>query len=137
ALTQQVTSASSGPTNVALAAHGGVAAASSAYSAADPVAAVNDNDRTRAAWGSGGGWNDATGFAYPDWVQINFSGSKTIDRVVVFTLPDSYGTAVEPSDSLTFGQYGVVDFNVQGWNGSSWVTLATVAGNNRVKRTVT
>jgi hypothetical protein len=31
----------------------------------------------------------------------------------------------------------VTDFTVQGWNGSSWVTLGTpVAGNNLVKRTV-
>ena len=26
---------------------------------------------------------------------------------------------------------------MQGWNGSGWVTLATVTGNNLVKRTVT
>ena len=28
--------------------------------------------------------------AYPDWVQINFNGSKSIDRVVVYTLQDNY-----------------------------------------------
>ena len=26
---------------------------------------------------------------------------------------------------------------MQGWNGSTWVTLATVSGNNLVKRSVT
>jgi hypothetical protein len=31
---------------------------------------------------------------------------------------------------------GIVDFTVQGWNGSAWVTLGTVTGNNLVKRTV-
>ena len=35
-----------------------------------------------------------------------------------------------------FTKYGVTDFNVQAWNGSSWVTLGTVAGNNLVMRTV-
>ena len=31
----------------------------------------------------------------------------------------------------------MTDFNVQGWTGSAWTTLATVSGNNLVKRTVT
>ena len=38
---------------------------------------------------------------------------------------------------MTFSLYGIIDFTVQGWNGSAWVTLATVTGNNLVKRTVT
>ena len=37
---------------------------------------------------------------------------------------------------MTFNNYGLVDFAVQGWDGSAWVTLATVTGNNLVKRTV-
>ena len=37
---------------------------------------------------------------------------------------------------MTFSLYGVTDFTVQGWNGTAWVTLATVSGNNLVKRTV-
>ena len=36
---------------------------------------------TGAGWGSGGGWNDATPGAYPDWLQIDFNGAKTIDEV--------------------------------------------------------
>jgi len=137
-LTQSVTSGGvGGPSvNVALAANGGVASASSTYSGAFPVAAINDNDRSGAAWGGGGGWNDATNYAFPDWVQVNFAGSKTIDRVVVYTLPDNYGAAGEPTDAQTFSQFGIVDFDVQAWNGSAWVTLATVSGNNLVKRTV-
>jgi hypothetical protein len=37
---------------------------------------------------------------------------------------------------MTFTSFGVTDFDVQGWNGSMWVTLGTVTGNNLVKRTV-
>jgi hypothetical protein len=71
-------------------------------------------------------------------VQVNFSGTKSIDRMVVYTLPDNYyANPGEPTDATTFSLYGIVDFTVQGWNGSAWVTLATVTGNNRVKRTVT
>ena len=43
---------------------------------------------------------------------------------------------VEPTDAQTFSLYGVTDFSVQAWNGSAWVTLGAVAGNNLVKRTV-
>jgi hypothetical protein len=122
-------------TNFALASAGAVASASSAY-AGYPASSVNDGQRTGAGWGRGGAWNDATGGEYPDWVQVAFDGVKRIDRVVVYTLQDDFSSPVEPEDTTTFSLYGVVDFTVQGWNGSAWVTLAGVAGNNLVKRTV-
>ena len=122
--------------NVALASDGAVASASSTYSSAYPVVAVNNNQRTGVTWGNGGGWNDATANTQPDWVQINFNGTQTIDRVVVYTIQDSYTNPIEPTDTLTFNTYGVTGFTVQGWDGSAWVTLATVSGNNLVKRTV-
>ena len=126
-----------GGSNVALASAGAVASASSTYGAGFPVAAINNNQRTGIGWGNGGGWNDATGGTFPDWVQVNFSGPATIDRVVVYTLQDNYGNPVEPSDTLTFAAYGVRDFYVQGLSGSNWIALgAPVAGNNLVKRTV-
>ncbi|MHB8724579.1 MAG: Ig-like domain-containing protein, partial [Casimicrobiaceae bacterium] len=133
----QVINGVTGDTNVALASVGAVASASSTYSSAYPVAAVNNNERAGVNWGNGGGWNDATAGVFPDWVQINFNGSKTLDHVVVYTLQDNYSNPVEPTDTMTFSLYGVTDFTVQGWNGSSWVTLGTVSGNNLVKRTVT
>ncbi|MDP1638538.1 MAG: matrixin family metalloprotease [Candidatus Nitrotoga sp.] len=122
--------------NIALASAGAVASASSTYSSAYPVGAINNNQRTGVTWGNGGGWNDATVNTQPDWVQINFNGTKTIDRVVVYTLQDNYTNPIEPTDTLTFNTYGVTGFTVQGWNGSAWTTLATVNGNNLVKRTV-
>ncbi|MBK8568733.1 MAG: hypothetical protein IPN81_01435 [Nitrosomonadales bacterium] len=69
-------------------------------------------------------------------MQINFNGTKTVDRVVVYTLQDNYTNPIEPTDTQTFSTLGVTHFTVQGWNGSVWVTLATVSGNNLVKRTV-
>src|SRR5581483_5743958 len=124
-------------TNVALAGAGAVASASSVYSAAFPASALNDGQRSGANFGNGGGWADATASVFPDWVQINFSGTKSIDRVVVYSVQDNYTSPVEPTDTMTFSLYGLVDFTVQGWDGSNWVTLATVNGNNLVKRTVT
>ena len=84
-----------------------------------------------------GGWNDATGNAFPDWVQVQFNGPKTIDRVVLTTLQDNFAAPVEPTDATTFSLYGITSFQVQTWNGSAWQTRATVAGNTLVKRTVT
>ncbi|MDQ3268299.1 MAG: Ig-like domain repeat protein, partial [Pseudomonadota bacterium] len=135
-LTQLINGAASG-SNVALASVGAVASASSTWDSAYPVLAVNDNERSGAGWGNGGGWADATGGIYPDWVQINFNGSKTIDRVVVYSLQDNWSSPVDPPDTLTFSAYGVTDFTLQAWNGAAWVTFATVTGNNLVKRTVT
>ena len=97
ALSQLVNS--SAQTNVALASNGGVASASSVYSAAFPVSPINNNERAGANWGNGGGWADATANNFPDWVQINFSGSKTIDHVVVYTVQDNWQSPVEPTDT--------------------------------------
>jgi hypothetical protein len=133
----QVINTASGGVNVALASAGAVALASSVFSPQFPVAAINNNERKGAGWGNGGGWNDATANAFPDWIEIDFNGSKTINRVVVYTLQDNYPNPIEPTDTLTFAQFGVTAFNVQGWTGSTWTTLATVSGNNLVKRTLT
>jgi hypothetical protein len=118
---------------VALASAGAVASASSTLSGY-PIAAVNDGIRTGP---TNGFWADGTASTFPDSVQILFNGSKTIDRVIVYSIQDAYTSPVEPTDVMTFSLYGLVDFTVEGWNGSAWVTLGTVTGNNLVKRTVT
>jgi len=121
--------------NVALATAGGVASASST-AAGYPVAAINNADRTGAD-AAGGRWKDATADAYPDWAAVTFNGTRTIDRVVVYSVQDDYINPVQPTDTMTTSLYGLLDFTVQGWNGSAWVVLGTVTGNNLVKRTVT
>ncbi len=85
-------------------------------------------------WGSGGGWNDSTVGTYPDWLQIDFNGPKTIDEIDVFTLQDNYQNPVEPSEATTFTQYGLLAFDVQYWNGSAWVTVpgGSITNNNKV-----
>ena len=69
-------------------------------------------------------------------MQVQLKSSKTVDHVVVYSMQDNYNSPVAPTDTMTFTQFGVRDFTVQGWNGTAWVTLATVTGNNLVKRTV-
>jgi chitodextrinase len=128
--------AAAASSNVALASAGAVATASSTL-AGHPVTAVNNDERTGGNYSNGLSWVDATANSYPDWVQINLAGSRTIDRVVLYTMQDNYTNPVEPTDVLTFSKYGVTGFTVETWNGSAWVTQATVTGNNLVKRTVT
>jgi hypothetical protein len=125
--------------NVALQANGGVATASSTYNANYPVTAVNNGDRKGVNWGAGGGWNDATNNAYPDWVLITFNGQMSIDEIVVFTLQDTFTAPVVPTTALTFSKYGITAFDVQYWDGSAWVTVpgGSITGNSLVWRTVT
>ena len=130
------TTSASSAINVALAANGGVALASSTYSGGYPVQAINNGDRTGANWGAGGGWNDATYGAYPDWVQIDFNGLKSINQIDVITLQDNYQNPVEPNQTMSFSSYGIIAYEVQYWNGSAWVTIpgGSVTGNNKVWR---
>jgi hypothetical protein len=127
--------------NYASAVNGALTSASTEYNAGYPVSSINNGDRRGVNWSAGGGWNDATGNAYPDWVQITFpqGQAKTIDQINVFTLQDNYGSPAEPTEAMTFTAYGITAFEVQYWNGSGWVTVpgGSVSGNNKVWRKFT
>jgi RHS repeat-associated protein len=119
--------------NVALAANGGVASASSTYSSNYLPQSANDGDHKGINWGAGGGWNDATNNVWPDWLQIDFAATRTLNEIDVYTVQDNGGTA-EPTPSMSFTQSGITAFDVQYWNGSAWITLSSVTGNNLVWR---
>ena len=125
--------------NVALRENGGMASASSTYSAAFSSKAVNDGDRRGMNWGAGGGWNDATNNVYPDWLQISFNGVKAINEIDVFTVQDNYTSPAEPTPSMTFSRYGIRDFEIQYWTGTTWSRIAggSVSNNNLVWRKFT
>ena len=122
--------------NVALAANGGVASASSTFSSGYAASGAINGDRTGAPWGAGGGWNDATPNAFPDWLEVDFSGTKTISEVDVFSVQDNYQAPSAPTPTMTFSLYGLTDFQVQYWTGTQWLTVpgGIVSGNNLVWR---
>ena len=122
--------------NVALAGNGGITSASSTYNTAYPAAAINNGDRKGSNWGNGGGWNDASNGIYPDWVQVDFNGTKSIAEINVFTVQDNYSAPQEPTASQTFTAYGITDFEVQYWDGADWKAVpgGSVSGNNNVWR---
>ena len=103
-----------------------------------PASAAINGDRRGTNWGSGGGWNDATASSYPDWLEVNFNGAKSISKVDVFTVQDNWQNPSEPADWMTFATYGIRDFDVQYRSGSDWVTVpgGNITNNNRIWRTV-
>lgn len=127
------------PNNYALAANGATVLASSTFSTAFPVTAVNDGDRRGINWGAGGGWNDADYHSYPDWVEVNFGAVRTLGEVDVFTLQDNYESPSEPTAEMTFSQYGVTNFELHYWDGAAWRVIpgTNVTGNDKVWRKLT
>ena len=124
--------------NWALAANGAVTSASSTHSSGYAPAGANDGQRSGRNWGSGGGWNDATWASASDWMQVDFGAVRSVAEVAVFSVQDAYTTPVEPTEAMTFSRYGLVDFELQYWNGTAWLAIpgGSVAGNDRVWRKV-
>jgi uncharacterized protein len=125
--------------NVALASNGGTASASSTYSSGFLPGGTINGDRKGLNWQTSGGWNDNTSNTWPDWLQVDFSGTKNISEIDLFTLQDNFQSPVDPTDTMTFSTYGITAFDVQYWDGSSWVTVpgGSVTGNNYVWRKFT
>jgi hypothetical protein len=125
--------------NVALASNGGVATASSTLTANYPASAVINGDRRGVGWGAGGGWNDGTSNAVPDWIEVSFAGAKTLDEINVFSMQDVYWAPAEPTPAMTFAYFGLRAFEVQYWDGSDWVAIpgGAVADNGLVWRQFT
>ena len=132
-----VVTAANGTVNVAATANGGVATSSSSWPGY-PSSAVNDGDRRGAPYGGGGTWSDGTGNLFPDWIQIDFAGAKTIEKIDVFGLQDNRSAPVEPAPTLTCAGCPL-DFTVQYWTGASWqaVPNGVVRNNTLVWRTFT
>jgi hypothetical protein len=131
-----------GHTNVALASKGSVAFASSTTLESEgmgifPATNTINGERSGANWGSTGGWRDGTD-TYPDWLEVDFPGNKTVDEIDLFSLQDNYTAPVEPTEAMTFTYYGITDFDVQYWNGAQWLNVpgGSVSGNNKVWRRV-
>ena len=124
-----------GRTNVAFAAYGAVVTASS-FSTGCPTTSANNGDRRGTSWGNGGGWADGTPDAWPDWVEVQFNAPQMIEEIDLFTVQDNASSPVEPTPTMTFTKWGIVDFTVQYWTGTAWQTVpgGTVTANNKVWR---
>lgn len=120
--------------NYALPINGGIATASSTFSAAFPPLGTINGDRNGLGWGAGGGWNNAVASTFTDYLQIDLGTPRLIDEINVFTLQDNNATSV-PTLSTTFTQDGLIDFNIKYLDGQgTWQQLFTVTANNKVWR---
>jgi hypothetical protein len=124
--------------NVALASNGGIASASSTTPNSQfpgynflPSVTIDGDRKSGVNF-----WRDDTANAYPDWLQVDFNGSKSITEIDVFTLQDNDQSPSDPTPAMTFSVSGITAFDVQYWTGSSWLTVpnGSVTGNNQVWR---
>lgn len=125
--------------NFAHSSNGSVASASSTYSSRNysPAGAIN-GDIIGAGWEQGGGWNDNTRDVWPDYLDVNFNNSRTINKINVYTLQNEFKNPVTPTTSTPADSYGILDFDVQYWTGSAWVTVpgGAIRGNNKALTTI-
>jgi hypothetical protein len=123
-------------TNVALASNGATASASSSYSSGYPASGAIDGEHTGVNWQQGGGWNDQTRDVYPDALEITFNGPKKLDEIRVYTLQDNFTNPQEPTTLMTTSLYGLLDFDVQYWDGTQWLPVpgGEVRFNDKVVR---
>jgi hypothetical protein len=104
-----------------------------------PESAIN-GDRSGAGWGSGtGGWNDNTRGAWPDTLEVDFNGSKTITGIRVYTVQNDFRNPVEPTPTTPADLYGLIDFDVQTFDGTNWVTVpgGSITGNDKAMQVFT
>jgi len=126
--------------NHALAANGATAAASSTIAPGRSAPAAINGDRRGLHWGSdpstGSGWHDSTVGAFPDWVEVAFDGAKTINEVAVFSVQNNFNAPAEPTEQLTFTQYGALNVHVEYWTGSAWAAVpgGTASGSKVWKK---
>ena len=62
-------------------------------------------------------------FEFPDWLEVQFAGERSIDEVGVFSLQDHYEQPVEPNEGMAFTRFGLTNMHVKYWNGQGWVSL--------------
>ncbi|MCQ6562307.1 S-layer homology domain-containing protein [Paenibacillus mendelii] len=76
-----------------------------------PIKAITSNHGDWAGWTSG--LNNATSYDNPQWLQVAFKESTTFNHVEVYS---------------TKG-FQMKDFDVQYWDGTQWIALYSVTGN--------
>jgi RHS repeat-associated protein len=83
-------------------------------------------------------WRDEHGLS--SWLEVDFSGAKTIDEVDVVTeqIP-GYENASDPTATQTFSSQGATAYEVQYWTGSAWATVpgGAISGNSLVWKKLT
>ena len=98
-----------------------------------------DGDRRGLNLTSGGGWRDNTPNVFPDVLEIDFFTVTSVDEIGLFTQQDAWWSPLEPTESLSFFNNGITNFEVQFWTGAAWATIpgGVVTANSNVWRKFT
>lgn len=70
---------------------------------------------------------------FPCWYQVDFNGTKSIEEINVFAIQSDSANLITPTQSMTTN-YANTAFEVQYWNGSTWIAVpgGTFTNNNKV-----
>lgn len=116
--------------NVALASNGTTATATS--TAGGDINRTNNGVRYTGVWPSdvsAGGWDSSPTLpGTPQTAEYDFGVGRTISEVYVWTVRDGVNYASDPALTDSAAVYGIKDFTVDYWSGTSWVNIATVTG---------
>lgn len=110
--------------NAGLATNGGTASAPNGTAGGSyAVADVINGETSGARFGTtGGGWQGliVPSEASPDYLEITFSGAKTIDQVKVHMLDTTDQKAID---------HALRKFDIEYWTGSEWKAVANIKDN--------
>jgi len=120
-----------GEVNWALASNGSHATASSqdaSGAAVWPASGVIDGRRDDAGWGSGHGWASKSREPLPQWLEVDFGQTRTVERFVVITYQ-------KDQSAETAAKWGVRDYAIQGRDAGTqkWRPLAKATADYPVK----
>ncbi len=97
-----------------------------------------------AEYTNGSGWNSNPTNVFPQDYDLLMPAdqagdpvAQSINRLDVFCVQDNYQSPVEPTPEMTGSAFLIVDFDIQYWNGSAYVTVASVRSNNLIWRPTT
>ncbi len=125
--------------NVAASAFGGLATASSTSSGFS-ASKANDGFRDKGTTnGTNYYWLDSTDATWPDWLVVTFNNTYTIGTINVVGVQDDYGNPINPTLTTTSTLYGLKDYLVQYWDGTTWQTVpgGTITNNDKVWKQIT
>lgn len=98
-----------------------------------PTAANDGLRHTNNVWNPTGGWDCGAGGAAAT-LELDFGVARTFSHIRLYTLKDSLNYNTDPGPADTFTLYGNQAYGLEYWNGTSWVNIATVTGNNLVRK---
>jgi hypothetical protein len=124
--------------NVALAANGATAAATSEAGAGYAAAKAINGDRIGADYDSGGAnsaWAaSGTVPATQQSITVDFGQMRSVTEIDVFSAQDAHSAPSPPTLTMTGGLYVLQNFSLDYWTGSAWAAIpgAAVTANDKI-----